>query len=285
MDMRDGWNFGNPAHVEKALKQSQGEEPYLLVLGAKGYSPYAHSSAASIQKEAQEIQETVRLAKRQIASGGLVILEHPWKSNSWSDPEIKELLTLEGVTVTRLGDSKVSSTPKGIITNSECIAKQCSRDNTWKNWEIPSGSTDLYQPRYVAAVLRGLAQEMHSVGRLASFEAGGPTVEEEDPTDQWAPIYYDEITGAVLNPESSSRQRCINISRTSAWVPVRNTRPDRLVYLSSRLKSASIIVSSTVVAGGRIANPSIWGRGATPPPHCCAMSRYRKPRSRSLRPA
>ena len=57
----------------------------------------------------------------------------------------------------------------------------------------------LYHPRFVDAVLQGLAQEIRSVGRLAAFEAGGPTVEETDPTNDWAPTYYDEITGAVLN--------------------------------------------------------------------------------------
>ena len=32
-------------------------------------------------------------------------------------------------------------------------------------------------------------------------------MEEADPTNDWAPTYYDEITGAVLNPESVEKSR------------------------------------------------------------------------------
>src|SRR5258708_19693363 len=45
----------------------------------------------------------------------------------------------------------------------------------------------------------------------------------------------------VLSPARSSRRRCIIGRRTSAWVPVRNTRPDSSSYLSSRVTAASAI--------------------------------------------
>ena len=125
------------------------------------------------------------MAKHQIAAGGLVVLEQPWEANSWDDVKIRELLTLEGVMIARVEDSTVVEKPKGFITNSECIVQQCTRDRPRNSRiEISSGCTNqprnsrseiaggvLYKPRFVAAVLQGLVQELHSVGRLAAFEA------------------------------------------------------------------------------------------------------------------
>src|SRR5471030_867750 len=42
---------------------------------------------------------------------------------------------------------------------------------------------------------------------------------------------------AVLRPAATSRSRCSMGRRTRAWVPVRKTRPESSVYLSSSVTS------------------------------------------------
>src|SRR5450759_692589 len=42
---------------------------------------------------------------------------------------------------------------------------------------------------------------------------------------------------AVFRPAARSRSRCSMGRRTRAWVPVRNTRPESSVYLSSSVTS------------------------------------------------
>ena len=169
MDMRSGWDFSDPTHTKKAWKHIRVEEPYLLVWGSNGYSSYTDSNAASFKKEAVQLHETVKMAKHQIATGGLVLLEQPWKANSWNDVKIKELFTLEGVTIARVEDPTVVDNPKGFTTNSERIVQQYTRDQPRDSRsEISRGCTGetrnsrseiaggvLYKPRFVAAVLQG----------------------------------------------------------------------------------------------------------------------------------
>ena len=55
--------------------------------------------------------------------------------------------------------------------------------------------------------MKGLRQELLEVGFLHEFDAGGPTVEEKDPTEEWQEEYRDEISGALLKPEDVKAAR------------------------------------------------------------------------------
>ena len=50
-------------------------------------------------------------------------------------------------------------------------------------------------------IAKGFHQELLRVGYLNEFSAGGVTVEEKDPTEEWEEQFRDEISGAVLKPE------------------------------------------------------------------------------------
>ena len=57
------------------------------------------------------------------------------------------------------------------------------------------------------AILYGLKEELLDVGNLNGFKAGGPTVEEKAPEEEWKEEYYDEISGALLKPEEVKKAR------------------------------------------------------------------------------
>ena len=61
------------------------------------------------------------------------------------------------------------------------------------------------------AVLEGLAQHLWSQGNLDSFDGGGPTVDEPPPEQEWIDEFWDEITGAVLDPKAVKDARKLEV--------------------------------------------------------------------------
>ncbi len=50
--------------------------------------------------------------------------------------------------------------------------------------------------RTYPAIIQRPREELLAVGLLHEFEAGGPTVEEKAPREEWGEEVYDEISGA-----------------------------------------------------------------------------------------
>ena len=64
-----------------------------------------------------------------------------------------------------------------------------------------------YPPLLVDRVLRALRRELISRGTLSEFEAGGSTVEERDPWEEYIEAYWDEVTGEEFDTNLVEKAR------------------------------------------------------------------------------
>jgi hypothetical protein len=105
--------------------------------------------------------------------------------------------------------------PNGWMRNSWYIrdALSVSCDGSHAHQPLTGGLAEqcaAYPPKLVIHVLQALRRELRDRGRLDSMEAGGPTIEEEPHERAWVE-FYDEVSGADLDPTAVREARQLEV--------------------------------------------------------------------------
>jgi len=179
LDVRRNWNFNEQSDRDKVLEQIKWEKP-MLIMGADRGSP-KRAGVAHVKFLNEVYQE-------QMKKGGMFVHEQAHRSKNKDSQWIQELIYEPEVHVAQQGASTYAS-------NSKTIAQSIDS-------HVVVTKTDIDH-----AVIKGLREELMQVGMLNEFEAGGPTVEERAPEEEWKQEFYDEISGALLKPEDVERAR------------------------------------------------------------------------------
>ncbi len=157
LDIRRNWNFNEQSDRDTVLEQIKWEKP-MLIMGADRGSP--KSSKVEHVKFLNEVY------KAQTEIGGLFVHEQANRSKMKDSQWIQEMLYEPNVQTVQQGASTYAS-------NSKILAQAIDS-------HVVVTKTDIDQ-----AVIKGLREELLQVGFLQEFEAGGPTVEEKDPAEEW----------------------------------------------------------------------------------------------------
>ena len=168
--------------------------------------------------------------KDQKKRGRIFLHEHPKNASSWKEPEMEEFCNEPGNFVVSGPMCKwhmVSEDNQGVgyvrketkwLTNSEELANvldgEC--DGSHRHVHLVNGrarSAQVYPPKLVAAILRGIKKELRSLGEINHFSevvGSGPipdgTGNEQtepffDADDQPEGIYFDSVTGIALDTQ------------------------------------------------------------------------------------
>ena len=190
MDLRLGWDLGDPEQQKQAEARLDAENPYLLIL-----SPMclAFSQLLNLNTNPETLKElkewgrehlrfACHLAKRQLLRGGRVLFEQPWGATSWDEECVKEIWRWEGmrrvrcdqclfgqVSVDRRGHVGPARKATGFLTNDECIAEVLNRRcyGGHEHIQLLGGrakACERYPPRLVSAILRALRRSMQLAG-------------------------------------------------------------------------------------------------------------------------
>jgi hypothetical protein len=174
--------------MEAARRSLEVERPYLVV-GSP--SDIRASSKENLEKKTKYLHELTEMYVQQHRQGKLFVHEAPADAASWHSKCIRELALLQG------DMAVVERGPTAWLTNSPAIAA-----------ELAAGRT---APVLAEAVATGLRSELIRVGLLDALGAGGPTVEEADPTEAWWGQFKDEVTGASLPPQAVHEARSLEV--------------------------------------------------------------------------
>ena len=158
----------------------------------------------------------------QHAKGRLFVHQQPWMATNWNGLCMQSLLKLAGVKHGKGVESAKCTYPDGSamtdndadgwISNSEDVLEEIAtlgvdgEDLT----AIFQRKAVSVKPNTTVAVLKGLRTALKRVGALLDLEAGGPTVEEQPPEEAWTE-YYDNVSGAKLDPELVKQARALEI--------------------------------------------------------------------------
>ena len=225
MDLRTGWDLDDPRHVEAAWKYLKEAKPYLLI-GSPECKAFSKLAQWNFDKPGY--QDTLKLGMKhlklcmemysyQVSQGRLFVHEHPAGATSWGLPAVQQLLRMPGVvkayvdqcmfgqTAVKNGVEFPAKKPTIFATNSKFIAEALERKcrSGHEHVSLLNGlaiQCNAYPDALVDAALRGLKKELESMGRLMALEGGGVTIDEIPPETPWIATYYDEITGAILDP-------------------------------------------------------------------------------------
>ena len=226
---------------QKMLRELQRKEKPALLIGSPPCGPFSPLQNLSKNKRTPE-QNAEILAEgkthlkvatdaylEQHRNDRFFLHEHPKPSSSWEEDEIKRLTELEGI---YLVESPMchwhmtSEDNEGIgyvrkqtmwLTNSKELAKTLEKkcSGMHRHVQLINGRAkhaQVYPPKLVSAILRGIRQELRNAGELSALSelVAGPcpddtgneqTEEFFDPDNVPEGEYYDSVTGIVLDPE------------------------------------------------------------------------------------
>ena len=121
-----------------------------------------------------------------------------------------------GQTVRRGQETGLAKKPTGFATNSlrikQAIEVRC--DGRHSHMQLIGGLASqaaAYPDRLVDAILKGIHKELEEAGRLMAVDEAGPTVEEQDPAEEYMHEYWDEVTGEPLDPELVLQARHLEV--------------------------------------------------------------------------
>ena len=132
------------------------------------------------------LKELSAMYAQQHRHGKLFVHSAELEATTWQAKCMRELLTLQDVEMVQRGDA-------AWLTNSRAIAQQL----------INTGQLE-------TAVAAGMRAELIRVGRLDALGAGGPTIEEPVPEDEWK-VYWDEVSGAKLDGQAVRAARDLEV--------------------------------------------------------------------------
>ena len=307
LDLRTGWDLNDSRHVAALWRYLKAAKPQLVV-GSPECAPFSRlqtlnrnnpTYGATLREGLQHLKLVCEVYRWQHDHGRLFVHEHPYYATSWNLDMVKRLRSLKGVmvaytdqcmfgqTVRRGSEEGLAKKPTGFMTNSEAIYNALSKvcDKSHEHMELIGGiarQAAAYPVKLVDAILRGLATELRKNGRLESMDGGGPTIDEPAPEEPWIGQYWDEISGAELDPKLVRQARLAEIEymhklkvyeeaseaecRADGCVPI----PMRWIDVNKGDEAAPIIRSRAVLqetkARSNIAADDIAATFAATPP-------------------
>ena len=180
LDVRRGWNFGDEEERLMILEQVRWEKP-MLIIGADRGSPK--------RSHVEHVKFLSEMYNKQMSNGGLFVHEQADRSSLKDTEWIQELMYDTEVHTAKNAASSYMS-------NSKLIAARVDRlkgQSTKKDIDM--------------TLMEGLRECLQEVGWTTEFEAGGPTLHERAPEEEWKHEFYDEISGALLKSEDVKRAR------------------------------------------------------------------------------
>ena len=254
MDLTNGWDFSIEKHKQAAEKYIKLVKPW-IVIGSpecRMFSQmqnlakkYWNEDKEKMMNEAKEhIRFVMRMYKLQWESGRYFLHEHPAEASSWYMKEVQDMMTLDGVQVTRADQCmyglKTWSNIKGkldtparkttrFMTNSDGVAKELQKrcDAKHEHQALVDGRAKgaaIYPRALCEAICKGIAKEriglIHDVKSLVTVgpkdkigrvEGGAKEErkidarhEEEDCEGMMA---WDDLSGEALDPKEVLKAR------------------------------------------------------------------------------
>eukprot|EP00438_Fugacium_kawagutii_P000480 Skav216940 [mRNA] locus=scaffold3396:50058:57739:+ [translate_table: standard] len=201
---------------QKTLKQLLKTEEPLFLIGSPPCGPFSPLQNLNKNKRTEEQNQAILEEGRvhlkvaidsyieQHRNGRFFLHEHPKPSGSWDEEEVKRLAEMDGVYIVQ--------------------SPMCRWDMTSEDAE--ARYAQVYPPKLVSAILRGIRQELRNRGELSSLseKVAGPCPDEpggsNEPTEEFVEhieseqLIYDSVTGAVLDPVKVKEAR----AEEMAWV-------------------------------------------------------------------
>lgn len=240
------WDLSRPADMEEAEKLIEHTLPYVLI-GSPPCDPFSQlqylNDVRRTPQQAAEVRErgrvhlnnSVRLYEGQMRNHLYFLHEHPKTATSWSESSVRDLASRKGVyyvegPMCRWGmvatDSRGTAPvlkETGWLTNSPVLAKRlagvCSNKHSSKPWHRHVGLINgrsaearIYPPRLVAAILRGVREQLRLDGEIMGFE-NYPVPTEADFTydkqedEEQLEEFWDDVHGGFLDPAGVKRAR------------------------------------------------------------------------------
>ena len=218
-------------------------------------SPGSEAYWDTYREGVEHLMFCMRIYQWQVAGNRKFLHEHPWAASSWHLRGVQEVLALPGVELRKgfqcgFGQTAVDHQGPGLVAKptgwlSNCtevldeVARDCSNhheppERHHRHVQLIGGkakAAERYPPRLVLAILRGLRRHLQAPTpgqplRVSALEAG-VTVEEPEVVDglkhwcdQHGKRFFDEITGAELDPEgvrAARRDEMDFMARLKVW--------------------------------------------------------------------
>ena len=243
----DHWDLSRDDDKEE-LKWLLGKEDPFALIGSPPchfFSPLLNLSKdkrtpeqnEEIHREGREhLLTALESYKDQKRRGRIFLHEHPKNASSWKEPEMEEFCNEPGnflVTGPMCTWHMTSEDNQGVgyvrketswLTNSEVLAGvlagEC--DGSHRHVHLVNGrarSAQIYPPKLVAAILRGIKKELKNLGelnQLGEVVGSGPvpdgigndqTEPFFDPESEPEGIYFDSVTGIALDTQKVLKAR------------------------------------------------------------------------------
>ena len=183
-DLQCGFDLRKKSDEARMKRALQEEKPELLcacppctpftLLQELNYGKMEFAKVFSLIAEGlHHVRLAAGQCKRQWKQGRYFLFEHPLTSRAWDEPELRELMTLEGVYVCKTDLCQYgmhvgggpNKKPTMWITNSKEIAKQLQRRCNGAHTHVPlmggkAHQAEVYPPQLCRAILRGLRREL-----------------------------------------------------------------------------------------------------------------------------
>ena len=147
--------------------------------------------------------------------------EHPWTARSWTEPEMKKLLSTPGVfkvkgdmcefEMTQEDGQGVGRIRKstGFATNAPQLARRLAKTCTGQHRHIHliggrAKAAEIYPPKLCKAIIEGLVSQMEEDGKIEKGSIG--VIMAVDPLDNYRQ-FWDDVSGDPLDPEGVLQAR------------------------------------------------------------------------------
>ena len=236
LDLRTGWDLSDPKHISAMWRYLDRAKP-MLVVGSPECSAFSKLAtltkckpayAKTLRDGLSHLRLMCRVYEYQQQQGRLFLHEHPDGASSWGTGAMQRILALPGVMrvyvdecmygqeVSSKGRTGLAMKPTGFATNGRRIAERLGDwcDRSHQQTVLMGGSVRqaaACPTRLVDVVLVALRQELEDLGQLHAMDGGGPTADEPSLEEQWAETYYDEVSGALLDPALVKQARMLEV--------------------------------------------------------------------------
>ena len=232
---------------QKALRRLLRDEKPLVLIGSPPCGPFSPLQNLSKNKRSEAENQAILAEGRkhlkvatdaymeQHQSGRFFLHEHPKPSQSWQEEDIKRIQELPGVYTVTAPMCKwhmKAEDGQGVgfvrketnwMTNSKRLAEaiEGNCDGTHRHVHLINGRArhaQVYPPRLVNAILKGIRQELRDMGELSALNelvagpcpdgaSNEPTEEMWDYHDDSQEEIYDSVTGMQLDPQKVKKAR------------------------------------------------------------------------------
>ncbi len=249
IDPEDGkpWDFNKKSKRQKALNMIREQKPLFLICSpmCTAFCTWQRLNAQKcdsrkmqdkLDQAREHLKFVVQLCREQVEGNRYFLYEHPKFASSWTEPCIKDLMSVEGVelihadqcqhgaeVVTGIMRGMPIKKATGFLSNAprllECLRRRCqgtggacSRRKGGRHVTCEgriARDAARYSKTLCKAIIKGMIKEMHYTGIARPGEVGlnAVTDDAEDernmkgPEQGYSGRYKDDITGQILNDE------------------------------------------------------------------------------------